>query len=256
MLAKERQDKIFILLQQSGAVTTSNLVQRFGVSIETVRRDLLFMEQKGQLSRVHGGAVVRGDMKPFLELKERSKEYRTQKDALSSKAIEFISEGDVIGIDAGSTAISLAEAVKEKFAKLTVITHSVDVFEILRDHKDFSVILCGGHYKRKENAFYGALTLDTLRNLHIQKTFIFPTAISLAFGIFDYQNDLYQIQKQMIKSSEDIYILADSSKFEKKALLKLDDMKPEYTYVTDDSLPENLKSLYRENNIRIFTGGK
>lgn len=255
MFAKERQDQIAAMLQKNGAVTTSHLVRYFGVSIETIRRDLLFMEQRGQLSRVHGGAVIKSDMKPFSKLQQRNQEYRGQKDELALKAAGFICEGDIVGIDAGSTAISLAEAIKERFSRLTVVTYSLDVFEILCNHRDISVILCGGHYKRSENAFYGALALDTLGNLHIQKAFVFPAAISLKVGIFDHQSDLYQMQRRLIRSSEDIYILADSSKFERRALLKIDSMNPNYCYITDSLLSEELKKLYKENHIKIYTGG-
>lgn len=255
MFAKERQEKIYEMIQKNGAVTTSYLMNFFDVSVETVRRDLLAMEQRGQLSRVHGGAIAKSEMKPFMELRQRNKEYSEQKYQLALRATDFISNGDIIGIDSGSTAISFAEALKEKFSKLTVVTHSMDVFELLRDYKDFSVILCGGHYMRNENAFYGALVLEALSNLHIQKAFIFPMAISLEYGIYDYYEELYSVQKQIMKSSDDIYILADSSKFEKKALLKLSDMKTDYNYITDSFLSDELKKLYKENGIRIYTGG-
>ena len=256
MFANERQDKIYDMIQNNGAVTTAKLVDFFGVSIETIRRDLLAMEQNGRLTRVHGGAVAKSGMKPFKELKERNKEFGKQKYELSLKAAEFISNGDIIGIDSGSTAISFAKVLKERFSKLTVVTHSMDVFEMLSDHKDFSVILCGGYYLREENAFYGELTLDMLNSLHIQKTFIFPSAVSFECGIYDYQKDLYQIQKQLVKSSDEIYILADSSKFEKTALLKLDNMKPEYIYITDNSLQDEIVKLYKENDIQIYLGGQ
>ena len=210
------------------------------------------MEQDGRLTRVHGGAVAKTAMKPFKKLRERNKEFEKQKYELSLKAAEFISEGDIIGIDSGSTAISFAEVLKERFSKLTIVTHSMDIFEMLSDYKDFSVILCGGHYLREENAFYGELTLNMLNSLHIQKAFIFPSAVSLEYGICDYQKDLYQIQKQLIKSSNEIYILADSSKFEKAALLKLSNMKPDYIYITDNSLQNEIVKLYKENNIELL----
>ena len=95
-----------------------------------------------------------------------------------------------------------------------------------------------------------------LKNLHMQKAFIFPSAVSFEFGICDYQKDLYQIQEQMIKSSDEIFILADSSKFEKKALLKLDDMKTEYRYITDCNINSELEKLYKEHNINLYIGGK
>ena len=130
-----------------------------------------------------------------------------------------------------------------------MITHSLDVFNIICNK--FSVILCSGYYLPEENSFYGPLALDMLKNLHMQKAFIFPSAVSIEFGICDYQKDLYQIQKQLIYSSDEIYILADSSKFEKKALLKLSDMKKEYTYVTDSNISEELKILYQKHNINL-----
>ena len=253
MLAKERCDKICTLLREQGAVTTATLVELFGVSTETIRKDLLFLEHQGLLSKVHGGAVSKGDMRPFLELPERSKKQTPQKKELSLRAADFISDGNIIGIDSGSTAVLLAEVIRDRFSSLTVITHSYDVFEILGRQPGFSVILCGGHYLPSENAFCGALTLDMLSHLHMQKVFLFPSAISLEYGVCDYQKDLYQVQRQLLKSSDEIYILADSSKFEKKALLKLDDTKSEYHYITDSDLSEELKQLYTENHITVYS---
>ena len=107
---------------------------------------------------------------------------------------------------------------------------------------------------QKENAFYGPLTIDMLKHLHITKAFICPTAVSLEYGIFDYQHELYQIQKAMMNISERTVILADSSKFEKTALLKIDDMKNDYDYVTDFNISEKLIELYRKNDIKIHIG--
>lgn len=254
MFAEERQEKIYEQLQKSGAVTTSGLVRTFHVSMETIRRDLLNMELQGRLSRVHGGAVAKKDMKPFLDLQKRSQEHCRQKSEISYKAMEYIAEGDIIGIDAGSTAVLFAEALKEHFSRLTVITHSQDVFRILCDCEGFSLILCGGHYLQEEHAFFGALALEMLSNLHMQKAFVLPSAVSLEYGIGDYQKELYPIQKQLIKSSDTIFVLADSSKFEKKALFKIGDMKKTYTYITDSGLPKELIKLYKENHIVMAQG--
>lgn len=254
MFANERQDKIYAMIQKNGAVTTSGLMEAFGVSVETIRRDLLHMEQQGRLVRVHGGAVTKGDMMPFPELKQRNELRSVQKQNLACRAAELVCEGDVIGIDSGSTAISFAEAIRKRFTRLTVITHSLDVFHLLCDC--FTVILCGGQYMRQENTLYGPLTLETLKNLHMQKAFIFPSAVSLKYGICDFQHDIYLIQKQMLQSSDEIYILADSSKYEQRALLKLEDMKQEYYYVTDGDLADEIRKLYKENNIKIYAGGK
>ncbi len=256
MLANERRRKINELIQRNGAVTTANLVETFKVSVETVRRDLLEMEEAGSLVRVHGGAVVKGDMKPFKMLSDRNKEFVREKYALSVKAAEFISEGDIISVDSGSTAVFFAQMLREKFSDLTVVTHSLDVFEALKDYKDFKVILCGGHYLREENAFAGELTLNMLSDVHVNKAFVFVSAISLDKGIYDYQKEIYQLQKKMLQTADKVFVLADSSKFEKTGLLKLSDMKTEYVYITDSSLNEQVLDLYKENDIKIYLGEK
>lgn len=254
MFANERQQKIHEMIQKDGAVTTSGLVDFFDVSIETIRRDLLCMEKDNLLKRVHGGAIAVGEMKPFNTLTQRNMEHSSLKHEIARTALQFVEEGDYIFIDSGSTAIPFAEMLRDHISSLTVVTHSLDVFQILHDRQQISVILCGGHYDNAENAFYGALTLNMLEKLHVQKAFIFPSAVSIEFGLCDYLQNFYMVQSQMLKNSDNIYILADSSKFEKRALLKLDDMKTEYHYVTDHLLTEELQKLYKENSIHIAVG--
>lgn len=256
MFAKERQDKIHEMVCKNGAVSTSDLVKCFEVSIETVRRDLLEMENKGLLARVHGGAVKVGEMPPFYDLAKRHQSRSAEKTALAQIAITEVNEGDFIAVDSGSTAIHFTEAIRDRFTNLTVVTYSLDVLEILRDHKSIQTILCGGHYLHQENSFYGMLTLDMLDHLHVDKAFICPSAVSLEYGIYDYQPDFAMVQKKMMEISNNVYVLADSGKYEKRALIKLDDMKPEFTYVTDGGLSEELKRLYRENGIHVINEAK
>lgn len=256
MLSTQRQNEIEKILNEKGAVTVADLVENFGVSVETVRRDLLTMEKKNLLTRVHGGAVLNAEMKPFLSLEIRNEENVEGKRQLAKKACEFIEEGDYIAIDEGSTAIILAEEIKNRFKNLTIVTYSLDVFQILRENVDLNVILTGGFFNSRENAFYGNLVLEALDKIHVSKSFIFPTAVSLEFGIGDYHSLFYDVQKKFFKIADKKFILADSSKFEKKALLKVDDMGAEYTYITDSNLPASLEKLYKENGIIVFKGDK
>ena len=254
MFANERQQQVTEMIRKHGAVTVSTLMNTFGVSIETVRRDLLALEKQGVLTRVHGGAVTKNDMKPFLGLSQRNKEYEAQKRELALAAMSYIENGDIIAIDSGSTAIVFAETLRERFSRLTVVTHSLDVFHLLCNYNEIRVILCGGHYLRSENAFYGALTLDMLNQLHVQKAFLFPSAVSLDGGIADFEKDLFQVQRELFACADAVFVLADSSKFEKKGLLKVDDMRREYHYITDSNLSEELQQLYRENSIQLTVG--
>lgn len=255
MFADERQKIIYENIKKSGAVTTTNLVEKFGVSVETIRRDLLCMEKHGLLKRVHGGAVENFGMAKEFELKQRNKEFVEEKIELSKNAVSFVNENDIIFVDAGSTAIHFCDSLKENFSNLTVVTYSSDVFNLLCYHKNFKLILCAGHFNKTENSFYGSLVMDAIERLNVQKAFIFPTALSIGHGICGYHEEFCQVQQKAISSADMVYVLADSGKFEKKALIKIADMKNEYQYITDSDLSSELEKIYIENNINIYKGG-
>ncbi len=256
MLAKERYHRIIALLKKNGAVTTTELTTLLDVSIETVRRDLLHLERLGKLQRVHGGAVGGGVMQPYAELPQRLEANPTGKTELCHTASLLVKDGDAIFIDSGSTAVFFAHALLSRDIHITVVTHSTDVFEILSANEHFRLILCGGFYDPGEKAFYGHLTIDTLRQLHVKKAFLCPTAISIRSGVWDYNDALIQVQTQAIASSENVIFLADSEKFEKHALLKLCDTSASYTYVTDSLLPQHYRQLYEEQGISVITSAK
>ena len=254
MLAKTRQEKIRGMLRTEGAVTTARLMQEFDVSIETVRRDLVVLEQAGVLRRVHGGALTVNEMMPYIPLESRNKTQNAQKDELCRKAVEFINEGDYISIGTGSTPIHFARILRQTFQRLTVVTYSYRVFEELRGVPGFQLVLVGGQFSPEEEAFSGPLTQEMYSNLYVQKAFVFPSAVSLEHGCGGYEQMLYPLQRLAMQHCDQAYILADSSKFERKALYKVDDMRPEYIYITDSQLPAELARLYAENGLNVITG--
>ena len=251
MLAKERQNAIMDLLQENGAVTTSGLVSKFDVSTETVRRDLAELALKGKLMKVHGGAVLKTAMEPNLGLNQRSLIQNEQKRSVARKAISFLKDGDVIAIDSGSTGACFAEALAASPLRLTIITYSLSVFDALRNSPQFKVILCGGRYVPEEQVFWGDLTLSMLRRLHVQKAFLTPSAVSMQFGICDHEGEFVSIQREMIHFADEVFILADSSKFEKQALIQIDEMSRQFHYITDNGLSEELIQLYKNNDYQI-----
>ena len=95
-------------------------------------------------------------------------------------------------------------------------------------------------------------TLSFLNNLHFSKVFIFPSAVSLKNGVGDYIVELAGIQKCLINNSDEVIVLADSTKFETNAFYKLFDVNDAYSFVTDDELDDKIYNLYRKNNIKIF----
>ncbi len=253
MLTDERRKIICEMLDSQNAVSTVNLSKKFNVSIETIRKDLLFLENNNKLSRVHGGAMALTTQRPNLDYEERLDDNVKGKQELSRLAAMLVHNGDIISIDSGSTAIEFIKALMARLDTLTIITNSIDIFEIARNYKHFNILLCGGYFMREENAFYGTFTLEMLESIHVNKTFLFPSTVSLENGICSYHEQLYEVQKKYLKTGDEIIILADSGKFEKSAMLKLCDMNEKYTYVTDSGLGKEIKEIYKNNNIKIIT---
>lgn len=256
MFASERYEYILECIRNQGAVTVSDLITTLQISTETVRRDLLYLEKQNQLQRVHGGAVALNAMKQFPKLTQRLHENREQKQQLSLTAMQFINEGDIIVIDSGSTSAEFASAVKNKFRNLTVITHSVTVFESLKNIEGFKIMLMGGEYMANEDAFYGGLVQDSISKLHANICFLFPSAVSLKYGVADFVPELVAVQKTYMNISNQTIILADSSKYEKTAFIKLCDTDNSNIYVTSDDLDDNIYKLYKSHEIRIYKNGE
>ncbi len=252
MFPSERHTVILSKIEKENSVTVSELIDILGVSFETVRRDLFNLEKAGQLKRVHGGAISCATPKEFPVFSNRLTLNRENKDVLSQKAMNLISENDVIAIDSGSTSSSFAHALLNNFKKLTIITYSKEAIDVLAKNDAFDIISTGGRYLESEKAFYGAITTLSLENLNFEKAFIFPSAVSLEYGIQDFSYDIIDLQKLLMKKSKHAYILADSTKFEKTANFTLCKDISQYTFVTDNELSVSIKKIYGKNKIDII----
>lgn len=254
MFAVQRQESIVQLLKQKGTVTVSELSQIFDVSGETLRKDLLLLEQQGVLVRTHGGAVSRQKGNFYHSLKTRKTMYVEEKRELAQSAARLVQEGDAISIDEGSTAAEFAKVVAEKFSSLVVVTYSLEVFNILSTNEKLQIMLCGGNYHRTENCFTGQYATNALRSLHVDKAFLSPAAISLQYGIMLHhpESPLLPLVDAMIDNATQAYFMAESGKFEQTAFYKLRDCSPDYIYVTDSKLPQETTALYEANGLRVI----
>ena len=234
MFAETRRKQICKILAEHSAVTTADMAEKFNVSIETIRKDFLDLEKSGELMRVHGGAVLKPSVNPFLNFSSRMESMHSEKVELAEISTRFINNGDTIAMDSGSTGIEFIDVLMKHFDTLTIVTPSLDIFQKACEFKNFNIILTGGFYLKGENTLYGEFALKTLDNIRVEKSFIFPSSISLGCGIM-------------------VYIAADSSKFEKTSLIKTADLNPRYTYITDSGISAEIKQIYESNGIHLIT---
>ena len=252
LFVNERREIILRILSEQRSVTVSQLTERFGVSIETIRRDLDYLEKQQKLQRVHGGAITPNKKYTFDVIEKRMQEHLDEKKQLSDKAVEYIENGDMLFVDSGSTAFAFALSLKNSGKRVKVATYSSDVFQILSGCPNVQLILSGGLYLPAEKAFYGSLACECMKKMYADKTFLFPSAISLKYGAGDFIYELIDLQKIIAEQTNNLFILADSSKFEATANLRITDNLSTCTLITDERLPDSLYDLYTYNNIKII----
>ncbi|WP_456277503.1 DeoR/GlpR family DNA-binding transcription regulator [Bacillus sp. AK128] len=251
MFAKERYDKIMDLLKQDKAIKVSFLVEKFGVSIETIRRDLEHLEKLGHLRRVHGGAVLE-DNRHELTFTVRESKHIKSKREIAEKATKFVTEGQSIALDVSTTNTEFAKALKTKFERLTVLTNSMTIAEELSKMPEYTILFAGGILRNKELCTVGDYAEEFVSQFHIDTFFMSMSGISLTKGLTDYGMGEVQVKKKMLDVAGQCIVLADSSKFDVISLTKVCDFNQINRIITDSGLEKTILTKYLENGIEVI----
>jgi len=251
MLAITRHQTILELVQENGAVQVSELSERFSVTPKTIREDLEKLEEKGLLTRIHGGAVARGDeAEPMLPLQIPNLKHAGEKEAIAAHALRYIRQDDVIALDAGSTTFEIARKLPDM--PLTVLTNDLLIMRELMAKENIRLVVPGGY--RHRNVLVGNDALDWLARLNVQKLFLSATGVHDKFGLSVFTGELLDLKKAYLSGAKEIYGVADHSKFDRAALQTFATLEDLDVLITDDGLPEEVRRRYEEGGkIRIET---
>jgi len=252
MLVKERRDEILSFVQSEGSVKTSELMKNYGVSLETIRRDLDFLEKSDLLERVYGGAVQTNPSRLYKEFDMRIDEYSGQKKEIAKKALSLIKNGQAIALDTGTTNLELARMLKGKFNDLTIVTNSLIIAEELIHNQEFNIILTGGVLSLKDFSMQGIIAEKVLDFFNFDINFLTVSGISLKSGITEYNLDAVQILKKMTDCSQKTIVLADSRKFNSTSMFKVCNLESINMIISDSELDESIKQKFEEQGIEVI----
>lgn len=252
MLTQERQEKIMELLREQRSVKASELSHKFGVSIETIRRDLDSLSKEGCLTKVYGGAVLEKVVAQEQNLVLRASANHELKQEIARIACRFVEEGQSIAMDSSTTNLEIAKMLKKSFDRLTVITNGIDIAMELRDKEHFNTVLTGGTLRGGEVSLIGGLAEEFLDKFHIDKVFASVSGVSISNGFTDYGLGEYHVKMKMIERAREVIVPADSSKFDVISLIKVGNLDLCDFIITDSQLNENILQKYRESKVRII----
>ena len=226
MWAQDRQQRILLLLAAQRQLSTEHLARELQISRETLRRDLVGLEDAGKLSRVHGGVTLAGPREEVSFTAPRAVHHAEQK-RMAAAASELVRPGECCFIEAGSATAALAR-VLASVPDLAVITNSLEVASIMRAGRtDADVTLLGGQVAEEDSATYGELTLQMVGQFSADIAVLAPAALHGEQGAMSRNTSQAALGRAMVARAGRLIMLADSAKLgqtSRAVLAKCDDI--------------------------------
>ncbi|QGP91609.1 putative HTH-type transcriptional regulator YdjF [Neomoorella glycerini] len=254
MRAEDRRQEIIRHLNEQGIVKVTELSNIFQVTEETIRRDLERLENEGYLKRTHGGAVKIAVNQEETAFHIRNMRNRYEKQLIGRKAAELVQPGDVIAVDASTTALQMVHYLKDK-KDLVVITHALKVVMALVGNPDITVICTGGTLHPRTLSFVGPLVENALASYNIKKAFISCKGVTLEEGITESTEVQARVKAEMVRGAKEIILLADHDKFGTAALATVAPVTAVHTLITDSGTPEGEIEKFRRSGVRVIVAG-
>ncbi|WMS42367.1 DeoR/GlpR family DNA-binding transcription regulator [Acuticoccus sp. MNP-M23] len=247
-----RQDAIVALTRENGRVTVDELSAHFDVTPQTIRRDLNELAARRVLQRVHGGAVFATGV-ANLEYEKRRQLAATEKAAIGEAAASLIPEGASLFINIGSTTEAVADALQSRRA-LMVITNNINVANRLRLQPQIEVVIAGGVVRGSDGGIVGEAASDFIRQFKVDYAVIGTSAIDADGALLDYDFREVRVAQAIIENARHVILVADATKFDRTAPVRIAHLSQVHTFVTDHCTPA-FRSVCSENEVRLIETG-
>ena len=242
-------------IAKKGFASMEELCKTFSISINTARADVRDLVRAGRAQKAYGGVIC----EPVVNNSGheiRQKDSAPEKEAIAKAAAQLIRNGDVIYIDIGATCLLVVDYIPESH-NITIITNELSVINRAAQRENTTIMTFGGTYKRKSNSFkctFSALHAY-ISSCNISKAFLSTTGVSITGALTNSENFGREVRSSILKACPMCYLLADSSKFGKTALLTYGHLKDLTACITDSALPENYRVLCKRGDTELIMVG-
>ncbi|WP_053364546.1 DeoR/GlpR family DNA-binding transcription regulator [Bacillus sp. FJAT-27251] len=255
----EREKAILRELEFKTKISVTDLAVKLNVTPETIRKDLRVLEEQQKLRRIRGGAVAYAGISsepPFLRKVSIA---HFQKKLIGETAAAFIRDGETIVLAAGSTTLHLARSIKD-VKNVTIVTNSLAAAETLKSRLECGlfngkVIVLGGTSNPRQRSTSGSITNQLLGHFYFDKAFISCGGVSME-GICGFDVDEASATSIMMKKSQQVFLVADSSKFNQRALFHIDSLAAIDIVIADQDKPEQWSKDIRIRDLGWINASK
>ncbi|MDG3003594.1 DeoR/GlpR family DNA-binding transcription regulator [Paludisphaera mucosa] len=250
MLTAERKQKLLEVLQTEGKILASELSRRFGVSEDTVRRDLRELDRAGFLQRVHGGALPRTPTS--VEHKARQKESTDAKRRIGAAAARLLQPGQLVALDAGTTPLAVLDRLDPDLS-LTIVTHSLPAATVLAEHPNIEGVIVGGRLFKSARAAVGVATVDAYRLLRPDLCILGAAGVHPEAGVTTFDGEEAEVKRAMAAHAARVVVLAASEKLGTVAPHLVTPAGRLTHLVTDSDASEEMIQPYRDLGVEVVS---
>ena len=233
----ERRLRTMQLLKEQGHASVSRLSQQFGVSEVTIRKDLRALEERSLLVRTHGGAVLIDHFKYDLPFEQQASKHADEKKRIGQAAATYVKDNDTLILGSGSTTTQVARHLHEK-KNLSVATNSIHVARELLNNLEVDLLMLGGQVHPTTASAVGPYAEHTLQDYSFKKLFMGIDGYDIGHGLTTTNMMEARLNRVMIESAQQVIIVADSSKFGRRALSLICGIENIDVVITDDAAPD------------------
>lgn len=249
-----RQPEILDIARREGRVTVEGLAEHFGVTLQTIRRDLTDLAEAGRLDRVHGGAVLPSGTSN-IGYEDRRSLNTEAKAAIARRCAADIPDDCALFLNIGtSTEAVAAELLNHR--DLLVVTNNINVANTLAANPACTVIVAGGSLRRSDGGLVGPLTMETIRQFKFDIAVIGCSALDQDGDLLDYDIQEVGVSQTIIAQSRRTFLVADQSKFQRSAPARIAALADIDTFYTDAPLPAPLAARCRDWGVRVTLAGQ
>ena len=234
MMPTQRRQAILAQVREQAAVSAEQLARQFGVSVETIRRDLRRLQRDGLLERVYGGATRPSGRSSEGSFAARSTRHIERKRAIAALAASLVEPEETIVIDIGTTALEVARALPSGF-RGRVLTNSVPAAMELSGRDDIELLLSGGQIRPGDGACSGAHAESFFAEFYADRAFLGSGGVHPGAGLTDYHPAEVITRRTIIEHTAKSYVLADSSKLGVIAVRRVCQLDQIAAVLTDDA---------------------
>ena len=253
MVQTLRKPEIINIARREGKVTVDGLVEYFGVTPQTIRRDLTELSDTGQLERVHGGAVLPSTT-VNIGYNERRQIHQPSKVDIARACAKQIPNDCSVFLNIGTTTEAVAVELMNHVG-LLVVTNNINVATILSGNPNSEVVVTGGNLRRSDGGLIGGLALETIAQFRFDIGIIGCSALNEGGDILDYDIQEVGVSKAIIHHSERVFLVADASKFDRKAPARIGSLSEVDVFFTDKDVPATCAQYCRSAGTIVHAVG-